>query len=207
MKQPLPIGVQTFSEVIRENYCYVDKTPLLHQLVTGGKYYFISRPRRFGKSLMVSTLASLFAGERELFKGLSIEPLWDWSQSFPVINISFGGGTIDSRAALDHRLRHTLRRHEEQYGLTPRKEEDIPGLFSDLIIGLHQKFGQRVVLLIDEYDKPILDNLVAGRDEIAIAVREGLKGFYAVIKDSDQYVRFALLTGVSKFSKVSLFSG
>ena len=207
MKKRLPIGVQTFSEIIRKSYCYVDKTALLNQLTKSGKYFFISRPRRFGKSLLVSTLASLFAGERELFKGLAIEPLWDWSQSFPVIHISFGGGLVNSSEALEQRLRYILLRHEEQYGLPHHADMDIPGQFSELILGLHQQFGQQVVLLIDEYDKPILDNLVAGRDEVAIAVRDGLKGFYSVIKDADQYVRFCLLTGVSKFSKVSLFSG
>ena len=207
MKKRLPIGVQTFSEIIRDNYCYVDKTALLYQLAQSGKYFFISRPRRFGKSLLVSTLASLFAGEHELFNGLAIEPLWNWSQSFPVIHISFGGGVVDSREALEQRLRHILLRHEEQYELPHHADVDIPGQFSDLILGLHRKFRQQVVLLIDEYDKPILDNLVAGRDEVAVAVRDGLKGFYSVIKDSDQYVRFCLLTGVSKFSKVSLFSG
>ena len=207
MKKRLPVDVQTFSEIIRDNYCYVDKTALLYQLAQSGKYFFISRPRRFGKSLLVSTLASLFAGEHELFNGLAIEPLWNWSQSFPVIHISFGGGVVDSREALEQRLRHILLRHEEQYELPHHADVDIPGQFSDLILGLHRKFRQQVVLLIDEYDKPILDNLVAGRDEVAVAVRDGLKGFYSVIKDSDQYVRFCLLTGVSKFSRVSLFSG
>ncbi len=207
MKKRLPIGVQTFRKIIADGFCYVDKTPLLYQLTQSGNYFFISRPRRFGKSLLISTLASLFAGERELFRGLAIEPLWNWSQSLPVIHISFGSGVVDSREALEQRLRHILLRHEEQYELQHHSDVDIPGQFSDLIIGLHKKFGQQVVLLIDEYDKPILDNLVAGRDEVAIAVRDGLKGFYSVIKDSDQYVRFCLLTGVSKFSKVSLFSG
>jgi hypothetical protein len=207
MRKKLPIGIQTFSEIIEQGYCYADKTHLIEHMVTSGKYYFLSRPRRFGKSLLISTLASLFRGERALFAGLAIEPHWDWSQSFPVIHISFGSGTMDSREALDSRLRHILRMNEEQHGLAVNQEQDIPGRFLDLILALRETFNQPVVLLIDEYDKPILDNLVAGRDEVAIAVRDALKGFYAVIKDSDPHIRFVLLTGVSKFSKVSLFSG
>ncbi len=205
-RKKLPIGIQTFSKIIEGDYCYVDKTALIQQMVDGGRYYFISRPRRFGKSLLVSTLKSLFAGEQALFKGLAVENNWDWSIQYPVIHISFGGGIIDSRDELNRRLRDILGSHERAYDLPPRSES-IAGRFADLMSQLQQKFGHPVVLLIDEYDKPILDNLVAGRDEVAIAVREGLKGFYSVIKDSDSHIRFALLTGVSKFSKVSLFSG
>ncbi|MDQ6963172.1 MAG: ATP-binding protein [Mariprofundaceae bacterium] len=207
MRKKLPIGIQTFSEMMEQGYCYTDKTEMIGQMVESGKYYLLSRPRRFGKSLLISTLVSLFKGQGDLFSGLAIEPHWDWSQSFPVIHISFGSGLVDSREALDSRLRHMLRVHEEQYDLDLNQEQDIPGRFSDLIFALHEKFNQPVVLLIDEYDKPILDNLVAGRDETAIAVRDALEGFYAVIKDSDRHIRFVLLTGVSKFSKVSLFSG
>ncbi len=206
MRKKLPIGIQTFSEMIEQGYCYADKTHLIEHMVTSGKYYFLSRPRRFGKSLLVSTLASLFRGERSLFAGLAIESNWDWSQSFPVIHISFGSGTMDSREALDSRLRDILAKNERAFELPPLSE-GIPGRFADLITRAHEKFNQPVVLLIDEYDKPILDNLVAGRDDVASAVRDALKGFYAVIKDSDPHIRFVLLTGVSKFSKVSLFSG
>ncbi|MDQ6979469.1 MAG: ATP-binding protein [Mariprofundaceae bacterium] len=206
MRKKLPIGIQTFEKMIDEGCCYVDKTGLIQPLVEGGQYYFISRPRRFGKSLLVSTLAALFAGKRKLFHGLAIEPYWDWLKSYPVMHISFGGGMVDSREALDSRLRDILAGYEREFKLPPLSE-GIPGRFGDLISRAKKKFGQPVVLLIDEYDKPILDNLVAGRDDIAIAVREGLKGFYSVIKDSDSHIRFALLTGVSKFSKVSLFSG
>ncbi|MDX8394559.1 MAG: AAA family ATPase, partial [Mariprofundales bacterium] len=199
-RKKLPIGIQTFSEIIDKNYCYVDKTALIYKLVMGGKYHFLSRPRRFGKSLLVSTLKSLFAGEQDLFAGLAIADKWDWSRQHPVIHISFGAGMMDSRERLEARLRYLLRSHEEQYELSARKEEDIPGRFTDLIIGLRAKFNQQVVLLIDEYDKPILDNIVSDRDDVAIAVRDTLKGFYAVIKDSDAYLRFVFLTGVSKFS-------
>jgi len=206
-RKKLPIGIQTFSEIMKQDYCYVDKTSLIQQLVEGGKYYFLSRPRRFGKSLLVSTLKSLFAGEQALFKGLAVEKSWDWSIQYPVIHISFGGGVIDSRAMLETTLLATIREHAALYKLELREDDPASVQFRQMILDLHARFEQPVVLLIDEYDKPILDNLVAGRDEVAIAVREGLKGFYSVIKDSDSHVRFALLTGVSKFSKVSLFSG
>lgn len=206
MRKKLPIGIQTFSKLISENYCYVDKTPLIHTLVESGKYYFLSRPRRFGKSLLVSTLTSLFQAEKTLFHGLAIADQWDWSCKYPVIHISFGAGVIESRAALDQRLCDMLAYHERIHDL-PVFSKGIAGRFADVISGLRQKTNMPVVLLIDEYDKPILDNLVAGRDEEAIAVRDGLKGFYSVIKDSDPHLRFVLLTGVSKFSKVSLFSG
>jgi len=206
-RKKLPIGIQTFSEIITHDYCYVDKTALIQQMVDSGSYYFISRPRRFGKSLLVSTLKSLFAGEQALFKGLAVENNWDWSTQYPVIHISFGGGLADSRDMLETLLLATIREHAARYKLELREHEPASVQFRQMILELHERFGQPVVLLIDEYDKPILDNLVAGRDEVAIAVREGLKGFYSVIKDSDSHIRFALLTGVSKFSKVSLFSG
>jgi len=207
MRKKLPIGIQTFSNLIREGYCYVDKTALIHRLVEEGKYYFLSRPRRFGKSLLISTLKSLFRGERELFASLAIENEWDWSRCHPVIHISFGGGLMDSVAALEKTLQAQLHEHDEHYGVATKNSEGAALQFRQLIRLLRQKFDQPVVVLIDEYDKPILDNLVADRDEMAIAVRDQLKGFYSVIKDSDEHLRFALLTGVSKFSKVSLFSG
>ncbi|MDX8412467.1 MAG: ATP-binding protein [Mariprofundales bacterium] len=206
MRKKLPIGIQTFSNLIREGYCYVDKTALIHKLVEEGKYYFLSRPRRFGKSLLISTLKSLFRGERELFTGLAIEDEWDWSRVHPVIHISFGGGLMDSVAALETKLQETIQSHCQAYGVELVSSSSA-GRFSELIFLLRQTFNQPVVVLIDEYDKPILDNLVADRNETAIAVRDQLKGFYAVLKDSDEHLRFALLTGVSKFSKVSLFSG
>jgi len=206
MRKKLPIGIQTFSNLIREGYCYVDKTALIHKLVEEGKYYFLSRPRRFGKSLLVSTLKSLFRAEQELFSGLAIEPEWDWSRVHPVIHISFGGGLMDSVQALEVKLQEAIQSHCQAYGVRLSSCSS-SGRFAELIFLLRQKFEQPVVVLIDEYDKPILDNLLADRDEVAIAVRDQLKGFYAVLKDSDEHLRFVLLTGVSKFSKVSLFSG
>jgi len=147
MRKKLPIGIQTFSEIIDHSYCYADKTGLIQQLVASGKYYFIARPRRFGKSLLVSTLASLFAGKRELYQGLAIEPHWDWSKSHPVIHISFGGGTVDSREALDSRLRDILANYERAFDLPPLSE-GIPGRFGDLIRRAKERFGQSVGALI-----------------------------------------------------------
>ena len=200
----LPIGIQTFSEIIKEKYCYVDKTALIGDLVKKGKYYFLSRPRRFGKSLLVSTLKSAFSGQKELFEGLYLEKNWDWDVEYPVIDISFGGGVFESRNILDKTIQSILNNHALSNSIK-LTEDSIHLRFRELIQQLSAKYNQRVVILVDEYDKPILDNIE--KPDIAIDIREGLKNLYSVIKDSDAYVKFALLTGVSKFSKVSLFSG
>ena len=200
----LPIGIQTFSEIIKEKYCYVDKTALIGDLVKEGKYYFLSRPRRFGKSLLVSTLKSVFSGQKELFEGLYLEKNWDWNVEYPVIDISFGGGVFESRKILDKTIQSILNKHALNNNIK-LTEDSVHLKFSELIQHLNAKHNQRVVILVDEYDKPILDNIE--KPDIAIDIREGLKNLYSVIKDSDAYVKFTLLTGVSKFSKVSLFSG
>ncbi len=200
----LPIGIQTFADLITGNYYYVDKTPLIAKLVETGKYYFLSRPRRFGKSLLVSTLKSAFAGEQKLFDGLYLEKNWNWSIVYPVINISFGRGVISSVAQLN-RLAHAMFDEVAARYEIVLTHEDIANRFAELIQKLQAKTQQPVVVLIDEYDKPILDNIE--KTDIALEIREGLKNIYSVIKDSDAYIKFALLTGVSKFSKVSLFSG
>ncbi|MGE6606373.1 ATP-binding protein [Halomonas sp. NPDC076908] len=204
-RRKLPIGIQTFSDIREGNYYYVDKTPHIERLVNQNKYYFLSRPRRFGKSLLLDTLRCLFEGRQALFEGLSIHDKWDWQQRYPVIRISFADGVIQSREALDERIREQLRVQREQLGITQRHKTDIPGEFSALIRTAHQQYGQRVVVLIDEYDKPILDNIL--EPERARELREGLKNLYSVLKDADPHLHFVLLTGVSKFSKVSLFSG
>lgn len=204
-RKKLPIGIQTFAK-IRENdaYYYVDKTPLALQLIDQGTHFFLSRPRRFGKSLFLDTLKELFEGNQALFKGLHAERHWDWSVKFPVLRFSFGGGVLGSAADLQQSLHFQLSRHEQHFAL-PAQFPDARSRFMDLIQRLAQSTGQRVVVLIDEYDKPILDRIEDS--EKALEIREGLKDFYSVIKDSDAYIRFAFLTGVSKFSKVSLFSG
>ena len=200
----LPIGIQTFSEIREEGYVYVDKTPLIHRLVTEGKYYFLSRPRRFGKSLLVSTLQDLFEGRRELFKGLDIEDKWLWETTCPVIKLSFGG-VARSLADMKQDVINILDENQRRLGITCNKPDDIGGCFKQLIWGAYQQYGQKVIILVDEYDKFIVDNL--DQPEVAKHGREVLRDIYSIIKDSDAYIKFALLTGVSKFSKVSVFSG
>ena len=204
IRKRLPIGIQNFRE-IREGDCYyVDKTGFALRLNDEGKYYFLSRPRRFGKSLFLDTLGELFAGNEPLFHGLAIHDHWDWSRRFPVIRLSFGGGIVRDAEALDHKIRHLLAIGQETLGLECR-QTSVAGRFEELIRKAHAASGERVVILVDEYDKPILDNITA--PDTARALRDGLRNLYSVIKDSDAHIRFAFLTGVSKFSKVSLFSG
>ena len=205
-RKKLPIGIQTFAKIREDDHYYVDKTPLILQLIELGTHYFLSRPRRFGKSLLIDTIAELFEGKRALFEGLYAQDRWDWSQQFPVIRISFAEGTLHSRAELDRRITLMLQENYERLGIElPPQGQDIAGLFSQLIRRAQATGGQRVVVLIDEYDKPILDNITD--PAIAREMRDGLRNLYSVIKGADAHVRFAMLTGVSKFSKVSLFSG
>ncbi|MDL1963231.1 MAG: ATP-binding protein [Deltaproteobacteria bacterium] len=201
----LPIGIQTFGKIRESDYCYVDKTNLIYQLAhSAGEYYFLSRPRRFGKSLLVSTLKAVFSAQKELFRGLYLEKNWDWDIEYPVIDISFGGGVFESREILDKTIHSILNGHALNNSIE-LTEDAIHLKFKELIQQLKSKYNQRVVILVDEYDKPILDNI--NKPDIATEIREGLKNFYSVIKDSDACIKFAFLTGVSKFSKVSLFSG
>ncbi len=204
----LPLGLFDFKELRNDNYYYVDKTHLIHNLLkSGGRYYFLSRPRRFGKSLLVSTLQYLFAGERELFKGLYIEDKWDWNEKYPVVRLSFGGGKVSTPAAIEKRVIKQLARIEKQAGLTPEKEPDTdaPNRLEDVIFRLYEQTGKKVVVLVDEYDKPILD--VIQEPDQAVANREYLKELYSIIKDSSHYVRFVFITGITMFSKANLFSG
>jgi hypothetical protein len=208
MTQPrrrLPIGIQTFAKIRDEDHYYVDKTGFIRQLINEGSQYFLSRPRRFGKSLLIDTIAELFAGNETLFRGLAIHPHWDWSLRYPVIRLSFGGGLVHAPAALEARIADLLRVNQEALGVTVHTGLDIPGTFGDLIRRAERAFDQRVVVLVDEYDKPILDNLTC--PDVAQEMRDGLRNLYSVIKDNDAHIRFAFLTGVSKFSKVSIFSG
>ncbi|MFT4243015.1 MAG: AAA family ATPase [Acidovorax sp.] len=204
-RKRLPIGIQTFAKIREgDDHYYVDKTPLALQLIGQGTHFFLSRPRRFGKSLFLDTLKELFEGNEALFKGLHAEKHWDWSVRYPVLRFSFGGGVLGSAADLQASLHAQLTRYEQDHGLAAQFP-DARSRFADLIRRLAEKTGQRVVVLVDEYDKPILDR-IEDREK-ATEIREGLKDFYSVIKDSDEFIRFAFLTGVSKFSKVSLFSG
>ena len=204
-RKKLPIGIQTFAKIREDGeHYYVDKTPLALRLIEQGTHFFLSRPRRFGKSLFLDTLKELFEGNEALFTGLHAEKHWDWSVKFPVLRFSFGGGVLGSVADLQASLHAQLTRHEQAHGLVAQFP-DVRSRFEHLIRQLAEQAGQRVVVLIDEYDKPILDR-IEDREK-AIEIREVLKDFYSVIKDSDAFIRFAFLTGVSKFSKVSLFSG
>ena len=204
-RKKLPIGIQTFAKIREEDaYYYVDKTPLALKLIDQGSHFFLSRPRRFGKSLFLDTLKEIFAGNAALFKGLYAEQHWDWEVKYPVLRFSFGGGVLGSAADLQASLHAQLTRHEQEHGLAA-EFPDARSRFQQLIRRLAAQSGRRVVVLIDEYDKPILDR-IEDREK-ALEIREGLKDFYSVIKDSDEFIRFAFLTGVSKFSKVSLFSG
>ena len=203
-RRRLPIGIQTFAKIRADDYYYVDKTGFIQQLTDEGTHYFLSRPRRFGKSLLLDTLGELFAGNEALFRGLAIHPHWDWTTRYLVIRISFGGGLVHSRAELDDKIGEQLRINQAALGLRCT-ETGSGACFAELLRLAHAATGQRAVVLVDEYDKPILDNLTD--PDTARATRDGLLNLYSVIKDNDAHVRFVFITGVSKFSKASIFSG
>ena len=211
MKRKLPTGIQTFREIREDDCYYVDKTAHIERLIDRGKYYFLSRPRRFGKSLLVDTLKELFEGNEALFRGLHIHERWDWSARHPVVKLSFGGAGFRAPGDLPTNLIEQLDHLERQARITPRYDS-APGRFRYLIRTLHERTGQRVVVLVDEYDKPILDALTAsapsepGATGLAKTNRDALRSLYGNIKECDADIRFAFLTGVSKFTKVSLFS-
>ena len=203
-RRRLPIGIQTFRKVREENCYYVDKTAYIRNLLDTGTHYFLSRPRRFGKSLFLDTLKELFEGNERLFEGLAIHAHWDWSVRHPVLRLSFGSGNFKEPGYLHSSLMAQLDAVQRRTGVVS-EYTTAPERFAHLLELLHDQAGQPVAVLIDEYDKPILDALDA--PEVARANRDFLRGVYAVVKDRDTHIRFAFLTGVSKFSKVSLFSG
>ena len=203
-RKKLPIGIQTFAKLRDDGHYYVDKTGYAVELAQSGNCYFLSRPRRFGKSLFLDTLKQMFEGKRSLFHGLVADERWDWSRTHPVIRISLGGGVLKNRAALDERLGELLQDNQDRLGLSCT-HTSLSGRFSQLIAQAHAQTGQTAVVLVDEYDKPILDNITDSA--VALDMREGLKDIYSVLKDADEHLRFVFITGVSKFSKVSLFSG
>ncbi|NBC14225.1 MAG: AAA family ATPase [Gammaproteobacteria bacterium] len=203
-RRKLPIGIQTFREIREEGHYYVDKTGFALRLIEQGKYYFLSRPRRFGKSLFLDTLAELFSGNEPLFQGLEAHGHWDWGRRYPVIRLGFGGGVLRDRAELDDKIGELLAEAERQLGVAS-DAPTLSGRLTQIIRLAHERHGERAVVLVDEYDKPIIDNLA--RPEAARAIRDGLRNLYSVIKDSDAHLRFGFLTGVSELSKVSLFSG
>ena len=195
--------MQTFRELREQDCYYVDKTAYIQRLLDEGKHYFLSRPRRFGKSLFLDTLKELFEGSEELFAGLHIHAGHDWSQRHPVVRLSFGGGSFTGPDVLEANVMEQLAAAERRLGVIP-EYLTAAGRFAFLLEALHRQTGQRVAVLVDEYDKPILD--VLEQPEVARANRDYLRGLYGVIKDNDAHVRFTFLTGISKFSKVNLFS-
>ena len=200
----LPTGIQSFRKLREGNCYYVDKTGYLLRLVSEGAYFLLSRPRRFGKSLFLDTLKELFEGSRELFKGLRIYERWDWSVRHPVVRLDFSDGDFTQPGGLQASLSEQLGAIERSTA-TERFSETAPGRLRDLLAALHRRGGQRVAVLVDEYDKPILDALRT--EDLARANRNALRALYSVIKSCDAHIRFCFLTGVSKFSKVNLFSG
>ena len=211
-----PIGIQSFEKIRNEGCVYVDKTDLIYSLTHDGSIYFLSRPRRFGKSLLVSTLDAYFSGKKELFKGLKIEALETEWKSYPVFHFDFGKGNFLNKGTLEESLNGYLSQWEEQWGIT-RRFEDIGLRFADILDGVYKQCGLRCVVLIDEYDKPLLDVMeqdvrarrIEGADELTLEDhnRDILKGLYSAFKAADASLQFVLLTGVTKFSQVSVFSG
>ena len=203
MKKRLPLGIQTFRTIREEGCYYVDKTAYAARLVDEGAQYFLSRPRRFGKSLFLDTLKELFEGSEALFQGLHVHDRWDWSVRHPVVRLSFGAGNFKEPDYLHTNLMAQLTAAARRARL---QSEHVTGAeqFAWLLEALHDRTGRRAVVLVDEYDKPILDAL--SEPAVANSNRDYLRGLYGVIKDCDAHVRFTFLTGVSKFSKVSLFS-
>jgi len=201
----LPISIQTFSKIRDGKHCYVDKTSLIAQLVDSGECYFLSRPRRFGKTLLIDTLRSLFEARKELFVDLAISNSWDWDTPYPVVHLSFAGGILRTKQDFSNKLEELLKENAERLGVTCEYALTDRRCFRELIRKTYEKYSQGVVILVDEYDKPILDNITD--EKTAHLMRDNLRDLYSVIKDSDQFLRFSFLTGVSKFSKVSLFSG
>lgn len=203
MNRIYPVGIQNFEEIRKGNYSYIDKTALVYKLVQSGKYYFLSRPRRFGKSLLLSTLESYFRGKKELFKGLAIEKLEKEWKEYPVLHLDLNTQKYDTLQALLDVLEENLGTWEDMYGSSAR-ESGVARRFNGVIQRAAEKTGQNVVILIDEYDKPMLQAI--GNEELLTEYRNTLKAFYGTLKSCDRYIKFALLTGVTKFSKISVFS-
>ena len=210
-----PIGIQDFAQIIQDGYVYVDKTDLVYKLATEGKIYFLSRPRQFGKSLLISTLKYYFLGRKELFKGLAIDKLEKQWAEYPVFHISFSNGNFTDGKILRQILEDYIAEIETVYGKNPNANT-IGGRFASVLKAAHKKTGRRAVVLIDEYDKPLLDVIdldlkvtdsEGNRMRLEDYNRNLLKGFYSLFKDADEDLQFVMLTGVTKFSQVSVFSG
>ncbi|NQY22033.1 MAG: ATP-binding protein [Campylobacteraceae bacterium] len=204
MLKQLPLGIQTFEKIRSDNYLYVDKTKIALDLIKNNSYIFLARPRRFGKSLFMDTIHNIYEGNKEYFKGLYIYDKWDWTIKYPVIKISFAG-IFSSLKNTEKTILSILDNNKNRLNLEFTESDEISIYFKQLIEETNKKYNQKVVILVDEYDKAILDNI----DNLKLAqeIRSSLRGFYTQIKDNDAYIEFCMLTGVSKFSKVSIFSG
>ena len=207
----LPIGIQSFEKLREENFVYVDKTAYIAELVNSGSVFFLSRPRRFGKSLFISTLEAYFLGRKELFGGLEIEkyemlkPKEEQWTVYPIFLFSLSGGAFQTEQGLAIRLAYELDRFEKRYGIAHQEKLDLPTQFQYCIEESFRLTGKRVVVLVDEYDKPLLETMdVNTRQEQAN--HDLLKSFFSILKDEDRYLRFVLISGVTKFNKVSIFS-
>lgn len=199
----LPIGIQDFEKIRSGNYLYIDKTALMYKLVSTGSYYFLSRPRRFGKSLLISTLKAYFLGKKELFKGLAVEQLeTEWAEH-PVLHLDLNTAKYSEKGTLDNVLNNALVNWEKIYG-AQASETELGMRFEGVIRRAYEKTGRRVAILVDEYDKPMLQAI--GNKELQDEYRATLKGFYGALKSMDGCIKFAMLTGVTKFGKVSVFS-
>lgn len=198
-----PIGIQSFSSIREGNYIYVDKTDYIWKLITSGKFFFLSRPRRFGKSLLLSTIEELFLGRRELFDGLYISGKdYDWP-AHAVLHLDFAGNNYDIPDSVEAAINENLRRWEAEYGLG-NQDGTIGERFRSVIRGANEKSGRQVVILIDEYDKPLLETV--DQPKLQEKFRNQLRAFYGNLKSQDKYIRFAMLTGVTKFGHLSIFS-
>ena len=210
-----PVGIQTFQDIINGGYVYVDKTDLVYSLVSEGKIYFLSRPRRFGKSLLISTLENYFLGRKELFKGLAIEKLETEWKEYPVFHIDFNGPNYKEDGKFEEKLDDYLTKWEMEYGLPTNSKVDSSIRYSNVLSAAHEQTGLKCVVLIDEYDKPLLDVLGSGlmvdldgnRISMEERNRDIMKAFYSTLKLADADLQFVFLTGVTKFAKVSVFSG
>lgn len=202
-----PIGIQSFEQIIEDGYAYIDKTDLVYKLTHEGKIYFLIRPRRFGKSLLVSTLKNYFLGRKELFKGLKIDSLEKEWKVYPVFHVDFNGSNFTKQGILENRIASYVSDWEKQYSLDAGDiETDLGNRFMKVLKAAHEQSGRRAVVLIDEYDKPILDVLDVDK-HLEEEHRNILKAFYSVFKGADEHLQFVFLTGVTKFSQVSVFSG
>ena len=198
-----PIGIQNFESLINDGYVYVDKTALVYRMATTGRYYFLSRPRRFGKSLLLSTIEAYLSGKKELFKGLAIEKLEQKWEEHPILHLDLNTENYKEPDSLRRRLDSTLSYWEQLYG-TRAVETSLPLRFEGIVRRACEKTGHRVVILVDEYDKPMLQAI--GNETLQAEYRNLLKAFYSVLKSQDRYIKLAFLTGVTKFGKVSVFS-